>query len=105
MSISGERGQTRVGNCCVEDTNYEQQIAYYKKSYASIYDLEFLQQNMLVILVPFSNYHKEMLTHSKEMMEYNNGHMAINPSKHGKLITALRTAMENGEGMLDKKAT
>ena len=60
---------------------------------------------MLVILVPFSNYHKEMLTHSKEMMEYNNGHMAINPSKHGKLITALRTAMENGEGMLDKKAT
>ncbi len=39
------------------------------------------------------------------MMEYNNGHMAINPSKHGKLITVLRTAMENGEGMLDKEAT
>ena len=26
-----------------EDTNYEHQIAYYKKSYPSIYDLQFLQ--------------------------------------------------------------
>jgi hypothetical protein len=45
-----------------------------------------------------------MLAHSKEMMEYHNGHMAIHPSKQT-LITALRTAVENGEGMLDKEAT
>ena len=88
-----------------EDTDYEQQIAYYKKSYASIYDLEFLQQNMLVIPVPFSKHHKEMLAQSKEIMEYNNGHMAINPSKLGKLIAALRTDMENRKGMLDNEAS
>jgi hypothetical protein len=38
------------------------------------------------------------------MMEYRNGNVAIHP-KHSKLITALRTAVENGEGMLDKEAT
>jgi hypothetical protein len=37
-------------------------------------------------------------------MEYQTGYMAIHPS-HNKLITAIRTAVENGEGMLDKEAT
>jgi hypothetical protein len=37
-------------------------------------------------------------------LEYRNGLMAIHP-KYNKLITALRTAVENGEGMLDKDAT
>jgi hypothetical protein len=32
-----------------EDTNYEQQISLYKKNYPSVYDLQFLQQNMFVI--------------------------------------------------------
>ena len=50
---------------------------------------------MFVIPVPFSKYHKEMLAHTKEMMEYHNGHMAIHSSKE-KLITALRTPVENG---------
>jgi hypothetical protein len=36
-------------------------------------------------------------------MEYQNGLMAIHP-KFNKLITALRTAVEN-EGSLDKEAT
>jgi hypothetical protein len=54
--------------------------------------------------VPFSKYHKEMLAHTKELLEYRNGYVAIN-SKHNKLITALRTAVENGEGVLDKDAT
>ncbi|MPZ07264.1 MAG: hypothetical protein GEU26_12760 [Nitrososphaeraceae archaeon] len=87
-----------------EDTNYEQLVSYLKKQYSSVYDLEFLQQNMFVIPVPFAKYHKEMLAHCKEMMEYRNGYVAINP-RHSKLITALRTAVENGEGMLDKEAT
>ena len=43
-----------------EDTNYEQQVSYYKKAYPSVYDLEFLQYNMFVIPVPFSKYHKQM---------------------------------------------
>ena len=45
-----------------EDTNYEEQISFYKKSYPSVYDLQFLQQNMFDILVPFAKYQKEMLT-------------------------------------------
>ena len=34
-----------------EDTDYEQQMDYYKQNYPSVYDLEFLQQNMFVIPV------------------------------------------------------
>jgi hypothetical protein len=34
-------------------------------------------------------------------MEYNKAMIAISPS-HNKLITALRTAVENGEGSLDR---
>ena len=54
--------------------------------------------------MPFSKYHKEMLAPTKELLEYWNGYVAINP-RHNKLITALRTAVENGEGVLDKDAT
>ena len=51
---------------------------------------------MFVIPVAFSKEHKHMLAHCKEMLEYHNGAIAINP-KHTKLITALRTAVENGD--------
>ena len=37
-------------------------------------------------------------------MEYQNGYVAMHP-RYNKLITALRTAVENGEGSLDKEAT
>ena len=47
-----------------EDTNYEQQISFY--TYPSIYGLQFLQQNMFVILLPLS---KQMLALSKQMLE------------------------------------
>lgn len=56
-----------------EDTNYEQQISFYTKSCPSVYDLQFLQQNMFVIPVAFSKEHKNMLAHCKEMLEYKNG--------------------------------
>lgn len=87
-----------------EDINYEQQILFYKHNYPSVYDLEFLQQNMFVIPVTFSKEHKKMLTHCKEMLEYRNGYVTINP-KFNKLITSLRTAVEKGDGTLDKEAT
>ena len=45
-----------------------------------------------------------MLAHCKGMLEYKNGYVAINPV-HNKLITALRTAVEKGDGTLDKEAT
>ena len=87
-----------------EDPEYMKQIQYYKKAYPSVYDLQFLQQSMFVIPVPFSKEHKGMLAHCKELMEYQTGCVAINPS-HNKLLIALRTAVENGEGSLDKEAT
>ncbi len=46
-----------------------------------------------------------MLAHRKQLLEYNNGCIAINPVKDGKLFTALLTSVENGEGALDKEAT
>ena len=45
-----------------------------------------------------------MLANCKQMLEYNGGTLAIH-SRFNKLITALRTAVENGEGYLDKDAT
>ena len=59
---------------------------------------------MFVIPVPFSKNHKEMLAHCKELLEYHNGYISINP-RFNKLITSLRTAVENGVGVLDKEAT
>ena len=87
-----------------EDTDYEQQISFYRKNYPSVYDLVFLQQNMFVIPVAFSKEHKQMLAHCKELLEYKNGQVAIHP-KFTKLITSLRTAVEKGEGSLDKDMT
>ena len=86
-----------------ENPDYMIQIHYYKHNYPSMYDLQFLQHNMFVIPVAFSKEHKQMLAHCKELMEYHKGSVAIHP-RHNKLITALRTAVENGEGMLDKEA-
>ena len=59
---------------------------------------------MFVIPVSSSEEHKNILAHAKELMEYKNGQVAIHP-RFNKLITALRTAVENGEGALDKEAT
>ena len=93
--------KARVG----EDTEYEDQIARWK-SYngANVVTLPWITNNMFVLPVAFSKYHKEMLAHCKELMEYQNGMVAIHP-RHNKLVEALRTAVENGEGMLDKDAT
>jgi|SoiMethySBSTD1v2_1073268.scaffolds.fasta_scaffold1871217_2 hypothetical protein len=46
-----------------------------------------------------------MLAHCKELLEYQNGMVDIHPTGHNKLITALRTAVENGEVPLDKDLT
>jgi hypothetical protein len=87
-----------------ENADYEQETDHYKRSFHDIYNLDFLMTNMFVIPVAFSKEHKHMLAHCKEMMEYKNGQVAIN-ARHSKLITALRTAVEKGDGSLDKDAT
>ena len=88
-----------------EDTEYEDQIQRWK-SYngPNVVTLKWLTDNMFVLPVPFVKYHKEMLAQCKEMLEYRNGHVAIIPV-HSKLITALRTAVERGDGRLDKEVT
>jgi hypothetical protein len=79
-----------------ENPDYSKVIAYYK-----------LQRwdwtnNMVVIPVNFSTEHKAMLGHAKMLLE--KGYVSINQKKHDKLITALRSAIEN-EGNLDKETT
>ncbi|MGH9978716.1 MAG: hypothetical protein ACRD8Z_23225 [Nitrososphaeraceae archaeon] len=63
-----------------------------------------MQHNMTVIHVTFAKEHKAMLAHCKKLIEYQNGYMAIHPS-FNRLIIALRTAVENGKGVLDKEVT
>ena len=45
-----------------------------------------------------------MLGHCKMIMEQDSGKIAINPDRFDKLITALRTTVDN-DGILDKDAT
>ena len=61
-----------------------------------------VEEYMKVIPVHFSTEHKSMLTHCKMMVEKQA--ISIHP-KFVKLVTSLRTAIENGEGVLDKAAT
>jgi hypothetical protein len=62
-----------------EDSGYERIIDYYKKSYPSTFNLEFLSKYMFVVPVPFAKEHKHMLAHCKEIMEYQDGAIAIHP--------------------------
>lgn len=61
-----------------------------------------VDQLMTVVPVHFSVEHRSMLEHCKMFLE--DGRVMIAP-RFDKLITALRTAVENGEGKLDKEAT
>jgi hypothetical protein len=58
---------------------------------------------MFVVPIHFNKEHRNMLGNAKKLMEYDSGFEAINPS-FNKLIVALRTAVEKGEGILDKEA-
>jgi hypothetical protein len=79
-------------------------IAILKASYGSSFNLQSVVGNMLVVPIHFGKEHRNMLAYAKKLMEYGNGVVAINP-KFTKLIIALRTAVEKGEGTLDKEAT
>jgi len=81
-----------------EDEDYDEII---KDCKAKKRDYEY---EMNVIPVNFSMEHKSMLGNVKMLLERDGGYIAIN-QKFDKLITSLRTAVEKGEGMLDKEAT
>jgi hypothetical protein len=87
-----------------EDDNYEHLTAHLKTTYGTNFSLQSLIYNMFVVPIACNKEHRNMLAYAKKLMEYGNGVVAINP-KHTKLITALRTAVEKGEGTLDKEAT
>ena len=61
-----------------------------------------VEEYMKVIPVHFSTEHRAMLAHCKMMVEKHT--ISIHP-KFDKLLISLKTAIENGEGVLDKTAT
>jgi len=79
--------------------NYVQEkMAYCKKNKVDI------NRYMKVVPIPFSTEGKNMLTHTKELLEFEEPILAINP-KFEKLTTSLRTAISDDMGKLDKDAT
>lgn len=81
-----------------EDENYEEIIKEAKAK-----KLNYPLTDMHVVPVNFSTEHKNMLTNCKLLMERNGGYISIHP-KFNKLITSLRTAVEQ-DGNLDKETT
>jgi hypothetical protein len=61
-------------------------------------------ENMKIVPVNFNSEHKAMLGHCKMILENDGRSIAINPNRFDKLITGLRTAVDN-DGTLDKEAT
>jgi hypothetical protein len=88
-----------------EDENDENMIAHLKTNYGSRFGMHSLVYNMFVMPIHFSKEHKNMLAHTKRLLEYGMGAIAIHSSKHSILITALRTAIEKGDDSLDREAT
>jgi hypothetical protein len=80
-----------------EDEEYEEII---KEAKSRKRNYEF---SMDIVPVSFAAEHKSMLGNCKMLLEREGGYIAINP-KFDKLITSLRTAVEN-DGVLDKEAT
>lgn len=74
-----------------------------KMLYCKKHNLD-LARYMNVIPVPFSTAAKDMIMHTKELLEYERPLIAINPT-FTKLITSLRTAISDDQGKLSKEET
>jgi hypothetical protein len=83
-----------------EDPDYDKVIARYRAEKLG----DNWSQNMRIVPVNFNSEHKAMLGHCKMILENDGGRIAINPDKFDKLITSLRTAVDNN-GVLDKEST
>jgi hypothetical protein len=82
-----------------EDAEYDKVIVRYRSEGLG----DNWSQDMRIVPVNFNTEHKAMLGHCKMIMENDGGRIAINPDRFDKLITALRTAVDN-DGVLDKEA-
>jgi hypothetical protein len=83
-----------------EELDYDKLISRYRSEKLG----DNWSQNMRIVPVNFNSEHKAMLGHCKMILENDGGRIAINPDRFDKLITALRTAVDN-DGVLDKEAT
>ena len=83
-----------------EDADYDKVIARYRSEGLG----DSWSKDMKIIPVNFNKEHKVMLGHCKMIFEKDGGRIAINPDRFDKLITALRTAVDN-DGTLDKEST
>jgi hypothetical protein len=86
----------------IDASSYSCFVSYYSR-YSDDVLGDSWSDNMKVVPVNFKE-HKAMLGHCKMILEDDRGKIAINPDKFDKLITALRTAVDN-DGTLDKEAT
>jgi hypothetical protein len=86
-----------------EDADYDKVIARYR---SQGYGDDAALKDMKIVPVNFNKEHKAMLGNCKMILEQDPGNekIAINPDKFDKLITALRTAVDN-DGVLDKEST
>jgi Terminase RNaseH-like domain len=83
-----------------EDPDYDKVIARYRAEGLG----DNWSQNMRIVPVNFNSEHKGMLGHCKMILENEGGRIAINQDRFDKLITSLRTAVDN-DGVLDKEST
>ena len=74
-----------------------------KMLYCKKHNLD-LARYMTVVPVPFSVNGKDMIMHTKELLEHERPLVVINP-KFEKLIVSLRTAISDDLGKLDKEQT
>jgi hypothetical protein len=74
-----------------------------RQQYCKKHNLD-LARYMTVVPVPFSTAGKDMIMHTKELLEHERPLVAINP-KFERLITSLRTAISDDLGKLDKEQT
>jgi hypothetical protein len=83
-----------------EDPDYDKVIARYRSEKMC----GNWSKDMRIVPVNFNTEHKAMLGHCKMILEKDGGRIAINPDNFDKLITSLRTAVDN-DGVLNKEAT
>jgi hypothetical protein len=84
-----------------EEAEYDKVIARYR---SEGFGDDAALKDMKIVPVNFNSEHKAMLGHCKMIMETDGGRITINPDRFDKLITALRTAVDN-DGVLDKETT
>ena len=83
-----------------EEPDYDKVIARYRSEGLG----DSWSKDMRIVPVNFNSEHKAMLGHCKMILEKDGGRIAINPDKFDKLITSLRTAVDD-DGTLDKEST